>query len=269
MASLVDDEETESGEPSRDDLKRIRVGGFSTVIATRAELASQMSKECLAARVGRERPPRLVFSSNGQGIALAAENDTFARAMRAADIIHADGMPVVVASRLLTKSPLPERVSTTDFFHDAAREAVNAGLKFYFLGAKEAQNAAAVAAAEKMYPGLQIVGRRDGYFSAEDIDALCEEIVALRTDVLWVALGKPKQELWSVAHKDKLNGVGWIKTCGGLFSFLSGEVDRAPRWMQRLSLEWMHRMLREPGRLAGRYLMTNTLAAWRLLRLTG
>lgn len=225
-----------------------------------------MVEDCLAARQDRAEPPKLVFSSNGQGLSLLRRQRDFRSAMLAADIVHADGMSVVMASRVGNRVALPERIATTDFFHDAAAEAVRHGLKFYFLGSSDSQNARAVESAKALYPGLQIVGCRDGFFADSDSEAVCREVVQSGADVLWLALGKPKQELWAVANRHRLAGVGWIKTCGGLFAFLSGDAKRAPRWMQRCGLEWFHRLMQEPLRLGSRYLVTNLHAAWILLR---
>lgn len=244
------------------------VGGFHTASVSRQELANRMASDCKQARTrGTSWLPKLVFSSNGQGIALAGQDEVFAKAMSEADIIHADGMPVVFASRM-TKHPLPERISTTDFFHDAARQAERDGLRFFILGSTEEQNRAAVEAINRMYPALEIVGRRDGYFTQDDEEAVCREIRDSKADVLWVALGKPRQELWAVRNRSKLAGVGWVKTCGGLYAFLTGDARRAPPWMQRCGLEWLYRMAQEPQRLALRYLMTNPYSFYRLLRHT-
>ncbi len=249
---------------------RVRLGGFPTIAATREQMAEMMVADCLAARAAKGAvSPKLVFSSNGQGVALAGEDADFDTAMKTADIIHADGMSVVLASRFLTRSPLPERAATTDFFHDAAKAACAAGLKFYILGGKDAQNAKAVDAMLALYPDLQIAGRRDGYFTDADDEAVCKAIVDSGADVLWVALGKPKQEFWSVANRDRLKGLGWIKTCGGLYAFLAGDAPRAPDWMQAMGLEWLFRAMREPLRLGPRYLATNPQSIYRLLRYSG
>lgn len=246
----------------------VRVGGFSTASITRAGLAAVMVRDCLQARQkGNLWTPRVVLSSNGQGIALAGQDPAFSAVMEQADIIHADGMPVVFGSRL-TRYPLPERIATTDFFNDAAQVAEAHGLRFYILGAKDAQNRSAVEAIRRMYPKVQIVGRRDGYFGADQDDAVCEEIRNSGADVLWVALGKPRQEFWAVQNREKLKGVGWIKTCGGLYAFLAGDAPRAPVWMQKVGLEWLYRALQEPGRLGWRYLATNPYALYRILRYT-
>lgn len=244
------------------------VGGFKTAAVTRQQLASMMVSDCLGARQSQESwLPRLVFSSNGQGIALAGKDAGFKSAMDSADIIHADGMPVVLASRL-ARCPLPERIATTDFFHDAAEAAVRNGLKFYILGASEAQNARVVEAIRIRYQNLRIVGRHHGYFDEADDEAICAEIRSCQPDVVWVALGKPRQEHWCVRNRNRLKGVGWIKTCGGLYSFLCGDAPRAPTWLQRCGLEWFFRALHDPKRLLWRYLTTNPYALYRLIRFT-
>ncbi len=250
------------------EINRVLVGGLETVSLSRRALAEAMVHDCMTARrAGNDWLPKLVFSSNGQGVALAAEDAAFLKAMATADIIHADGMPVVFASKL-TRHPLPERIATTDFFHDAAEAATEHKLKFFMLGATEAQNEAAVRSISRMYPSLKIVGRRNGYFTEAEDEDVCAEVRASGADVLWVALGKPKQEFWSVRNRHRLAGVGWVKTCGGLYAFLAGDAPRAPQWMQSLGLEWLYRGLQEPRRLGTRYLVTNPYAFYQLVRRT-
>lgn len=244
------------------------VGGFPTIAATRKQFAELMLADCLAARLSKTPViPKLVFSSNGQGVSLAGTDPVFARTMEQADWIHADGMSVVLASKRAA-TPLPERVATTDFFHDAAEIAITNGLSFYMLGGTESQNRKACEAIAQLYPRLKLVGRRNGYFKREEEAAVCVDIVNARPDVLWVAMGKPGQELWCVRNRDRLGGVAWIKTCGGLYAFLAGDAVRAPDWMQRCGLEWLHRALKEPSRLLWRYLVTNPHAIYRLIRYT-
>ncbi|MGY4748593.1 WecB/TagA/CpsF family glycosyltransferase [Pannonibacter sp. Q-1] len=246
-------------------LETVRVGGFQTVLADRCELSEWIAQRCRAIRSGEMiLPPALVFSSNGQGIALQGTDPAYDAAMAEADIIHADGMSVVFASKLLTRTPIRGRSATTDLFHDVAKLAEREGLRFFVLGSTEAQNTAAVEAMKRLYPKLAIVGRRHGYFSHEDEEAICAEVVAAGTDVLWVGLGKPKQEIWCARNRHRLTGVGCIKTCGGLYAFLTGEAPRAPDWMQRLGLEWMFRLWQEPQRLFTRYLITNLIASYRI-----
>jgi exopolysaccharide biosynthesis WecB/TagA/CpsF family protein len=225
-----------------------------------------MIDDAIAARRRREPDlPKLIFSSNGQGISLAATSRRFAAAMACADVIHADGMSVVLASHLLTSSPLPERVATTDFFHDAAQAAQDAQISFFLLGGSEEENAAACAAARRLFPRLKIAGRHHGYFPAAENASVCKSVTTSGAEVLWVALGKPRQEFWSIENRERLRGVAWIKTCGGLYAFLAGRRRRAPLWMQNVGLEWMFRGVQEPSRLGWRYLVTNPHAMWRML----
>lgn len=251
--------------PSR--VPKVHIGGFETVAITRHALAERMVADSLQARDARESGvsilPKLVFSSNGQGISLAGRDPEFAAMMSAADLVHADGMSVVFASRLLGR-PLPERIATTDFFHDAAKAAGKHGLRFFIFGASEEQNFAACKSIRANYPDVEIVGRRNGYFQPSDDAAICQQIVDSGADVLWVALGKPLQEQWCVRNKERLRGVGWVKTCGGLYEFLGGQKKRAPVWMQKFGLEWGWRLLQDPRRLFWRYMITTPHSAYLL-----
>jgi N-acetylglucosaminyldiphosphoundecaprenol N-acetyl-beta-D-mannosaminyltransferase len=251
-------------------IETVRVGGYHTARANRTELSTWITRRCLWNRSDRGALlPALVFSSNGQGVALAGHNTAYDAAMAAADVIHADGMSVVLASRILTQTPIRGRSATTDLFDDIASEAQADDLSFFVLGATEDENVRAVAAMQRKYPQLRIVGRRNGYFGRDEDAAVCAEIVASRADVLWVGLGKPLQEIWSFTNREALRGVGCIKTCGGLYAFLNGDSTRAPEWMQRAGLEWIHRLAQDPRRLLRRYLVTNAVSTCRLLMRTG
>lgn len=267
-AACTVEQDTGASRGSSGTVQTVVVGGFPTAIVTRRRLASIMVDDCMRARqAGSDWTPRLVFSSNAQGIALAGRNTVFARTMEQADIIHADGMPVVMASRF-TRQPLPERICTTDFFVEAAESASVHGLRFFMLGGTEAQNQAVVDAIHRDYPQVQVAGRHHGYIERDRDEEICAIVRESRADVLWVAMGKPLQEEWSVRNRARLAGVGWIKTCGGLYSFVTGEAKRAPKWMQGLGLEWAYRGGREPLRLGVRYVMTNPYALVRLMTRT-
>ncbi|MEQ9200456.1 MAG: WecB/TagA/CpsF family glycosyltransferase, partial [Rhodospirillales bacterium] len=228
-----------------DGLTRRRLGGLSVVLASRLTLAEQMRQDCEAARSGPGTYPRLVFSANGHSLAMNHAAPDFAALLAAADIIHADGQPLVLYSRLFGKRAIPERSATTDFFHDAAQLAVREGLRFYFLGADRQTSEMAVAAVRQQYPGLIIAGARDGYFPDEEFTKVAAEVRATRPDVVWVGLGRPKQERFCVLMRDHMAGVGWLKTCGGLFGHLAGAEQRAPRWMQSVGLEWLYRLVQD------------------------
>jgi N-acetylglucosaminyldiphosphoundecaprenol N-acetyl-beta-D-mannosaminyltransferase len=245
--------------------REVTVGGIRTACVSRAQLTQLMVGDCLAAR-GRARAPKLVFASNGHAIAMAARDTNFRRQFDAATLIHADGQPVVFASKA-TRSPIPERSATTDFIHDASAAARDSGLRFFLLGATEEVNAQCAERLAKDYPGLAIAGRRNGYFSQDEEDAICEAINRSGADVLWVGLGVPLEYEFCIRNKHRLNP-GWIVTAGGCFNFVTGEYRRAPAWMQQAGLEWLYRLWREPKRLFWRYAVTNPRALFTILTRT-
>lgn len=240
------------------------IGGIPTARVTRAELCMRMVEDCQLARRGELAVPRVVVASNGASIATFHSKAAFRELLGQVDIIDADGMPLVLATRLLCKRPLVERVATTDFIHDASQAAVSHGLRFFFLGA--APNVAQKAAdnLRAKYPGLDIVGIRHGYFQPSEESTICEEVIASKADVLWVGLGTPRQENFAIKNRDRLAGLAWIRTCGGMFDHCAGRFPRAPLWMQDIGLEWLHRAAMEPARLGLRYLKTNPSAIYHL-----
>ncbi len=249
-----------------DGAQRVLIGGVTIDCLSRQSLAERMVADWHRnVAADRRLAPQLVFDANGQALSLYARKAGFRTLSDRADIMVADGMSLVFASRWLTRTPLPERVALTDAFHDLAAAAEAAGMSFYFLGAKPEANAAAVARVRTLYPDLKIAGCRDGYFPPEETEAIVADVVASGADVLWVAMGRERQEQFAVDQAPHLTGVTWIKTCGGMFDFLTGTVKRAPDWMQRAGLEWLYRMWQEPRRLFMRYLITNPHAIYRML----
>ena len=218
------------------------------------------------ARRGKGGRPFYSTSANGQVLALCGKDPEFLALMHKADQIHADGMPMVLYSRYFSKTPLPERVATTDLVHAVAEKAAQAGVSFYFLGANEEVNEAAVEKMQERYPNLVFTGRRNGYFSREEEAGVIDAINAAQPDILWVGLGVPLEQRFIDRNIEKLTGVGLIKTSGGLFDFISDKNARAPEWMQAAGLEWAYRTWLEPRRLAVRYITTNPQAISALFR---
>jgi exopolysaccharide biosynthesis WecB/TagA/CpsF family protein len=253
-------------QPANDSYSKIMVGGIATACLSRDELARMMLQDCMSAHTNNQRQPKLVFASNGHTIALAAKDPSFRKILEQADVIHADGQAAVFASRM-TDSPIPERSATTDFIHDAAKLAAQHGLRFFLLGTTEETNAEAARMLRAAYPGLQIVGRRHGYFSRDEEKELCDEINLTQPDVIWVGLSAPLEYEFSVRNKARLRA-GWLVTCGGCYRFITGACKRAPRWMQAIGLEWLFRVVQEPRRLFWRYAATNPLAIFLLLTRT-
>ncbi len=246
--------------------RRLSLGGLPVVAADSRETARVIVDEALK-RSALWRFPAYLTSTNGEVTYRCAVDSVERELFMQADAIHADGMAHVFVSRLHHAEGLPERVATSDLFYDVAAEAEARGASMYMLGATEASNAAAVAAVKARYPRIKMAGHRHGFFrdEAEEI-AVCAEICALQPDILWISMGVPREQRFIVCHRHRLTAVGVIKTSGGLFDFVSGMKKRAPQWMQAVGIEWLWRMMLEPRRLGWRYLKTNPLALYLLLK---
>lgn len=244
------------------------IGGLPIAVIDRLNTAKLMVNLALARR-GADGPALIFTSANGQVLSICEADPQVRDLFLSADIINADGMPLVFASRLLSSSPLPERVATTDLIHDVAEIAGARGVTFYMLGATSRVVERAVEYLHALYPRLRIVGYRDGYFGRTEEDEVVADINLKRPDILWLGLGAPIEQVFAVRNRDRLRQVGLIKTSGGLFDFLSGKCRRAPEWMQSAGLEWAYRMYLEPRRLAARYILTSPHALFLLLTRTG
>lgn len=238
------------------------LGGLPIAVIDRQAAASLL----IAAAHRRGRKPFYSTSANGEVIARAHADKDIAQLFRGADQILADGQPLVFASRWLCRRKLPERVATTDLFHDVAKIAERERVSFYFFGASEAENSRAAAVVQKLYPALLITGRSHGYLTGAALERKVEEINRLAPDILWLGLGVPREQLFVRDFLSRLDRVGVIKTAGGLFDHLAGKTPRAPLWMQRTGFEWLWRASMEPRRLFWRYLTTNPRALYLLLR---
>lgn len=252
------------GRAATADVRFTTLGGLRLAVLDLEQTANFMIGVVFPQRkVGR---PLYLTSANGEVLARCSTEPMTERLFRAADLINADGQPLVTVSRLKSKTPLPERVATTDLFDVVARKAAAAGLTFYMFGADEAENEAAVARVRKRHPTLKIVGHCHGYLRGDALRAKVDEINALAPDYLWVALGVPYEQSFVAEFTPRLSNVGVIKTSGGLFNFLSGSRSRAPQWMQDIGLEWAWRIWLEPRRLFWRYFTTNPRALYLLFK---
>lgn len=245
------------------DVATVQVGGMDIAVLDRAATADLMIGRAQSHQRGTR--PLILSSANGEVLSRCAKQPFVRELFGDADLLNADGQPLVLASRYLCREALPERVATTDLFHDVARRAVETGTTFYMFGASEAENKAATERALQLYPGLKIVGRANGYLSGKELDDKIAEINELGPDILWLALGVPVEQSFCRAFASRLDNVAIIKTSGGLFNFLSGTRSRAPQWMQDACLEWLWRIREEPRRLFWRYMVTNPHAIYLML----
>ena len=184
-----------------------------------------------------------------------------------ASLVVADGMPVLWAARV-AGARLPERVAGSDLVWLLAERAARDGRSLFLLGGSAGAAEAAAARLRVRWPGLRIAGTSSGMVSsppsAAEIETLAAELRAAAPDLVYVALGAPKQEQLIRALRCHLPCTWWIGVGIGL-SFVAGDVSRAPRLMQRLGLEWLHRLGQEPRRLARRYLIDDLPFTLRLL----
>jgi N-acetylglucosaminyldiphosphoundecaprenol N-acetyl-beta-D-mannosaminyltransferase len=191
----------------------------------------------------------------------------FSRLCSGASLRLADGMPLVWASRL-KGTPLPERVAGSDLIWTLSARAARDGRSVFFLGGNPGSAAAAAQKLSHMNPGLIVAGVECPPFGFESdpdyMRTLIERLQSARSDIVFVALGSPKQERLIVRLRELMPST-WFLGIGVSFSFVSGELRRAPVWLRRIGLEWVHRLLQEPRRLARRYLVDGIPFAVRLL----
>ena len=167
------------------------------------------------------------------------------------DLINADGMPVVWASRLLGR-PLKERVAGIDLFEALMVRAAERGWRVFLLGAREEVVAKVRSIYEARHPELVFAGHRNGYWKPDEEEAVAEQVRAARADLLFVAISSPLKERFLGRWQAHMQ-VPFAMGVGGSFDVAAGLVKRAPRWMQRTGLEWFYRFLQEPRRMFRRY----------------
>ena len=192
-----------------------------------------------------------VATANAEMIMRATKDAALRDVRAAAALVVPDGAGTVWAARHLGHA-MPERVAGYDLVQELLRRAPAAHRRIYFFGAAPGVAEKAKAKAEQLYPGIKIVGVRDGFFSADMNDAIISDIRTARPDLLLVALGVPKQEKWIHEHLAAL-GVPVAIGVGGTLDVMAGVMKRAPRWMQKAKLEWLFRGMLQPKR-AGRLL---------------
>ena len=182
---------------------------------------------------------------NPEFLLTAKGDDAFRRALLGADLVLADGIGVVYSAKILGR-PLKGRVPGIEFAQRLIAWMAAHGKRLFLLGAKPGVAELAAANLKDKYPGLIVCGTHDGYF--QDDGPVVEAIRAAGADVVFVCLGAPKQELWMVKN-GPASGAHLMVGLGGSLDVFAGVVERAPEAFQKLGLEWLHRLLREPKRI--------------------
>src|ERR687892_232608 len=201
---------------------------------------------------------RIVHQCNAYNLLLASKDPTYQTVMNRGDLNLPDGWPAVWAGRRLGV-PVGERVAGADLCDAVFRRGIQTGLRHFFYGGTEATLERLVAHLRRNYPGIEIAGVYAPPFrplTRSERGRITALVNGARPDVVWVGLGTPKQDYWMDEFRDRLDA-GVLVGVGAVFDFLSGTKRRAPRWMQRSGLEWLHRLASEPRRLWRRYLLGN------------
>jgi N-acetylglucosaminyldiphosphoundecaprenol N-acetyl-beta-D-mannosaminyltransferase len=205
----------------------------------------------------RSRTPHYIAVVNAAKIVKMRSDRELDQSVRSADLIGADGVPVVWASRLLG-NPLPGRVNGTDLMYALLERSNEESYRIFFFGASQEVLQKVLERVSREYPGVKIAGSRNGYFNQAEEEEIVSQIRAARADILFIAFGTPKKELWVKRYLHAMN-VPVVHGVGGSFDVFAGIIPRAPVWMQRNGLEWLFRLLQEPSRMWRRFLFTNTL----------
>ncbi len=211
---------------------------------------------------------RMVITANVDHVVRYQKSAEFRQMYAHADMVVADGMPVIWGSRLVGKA-LPQRVAGSDLFPALAARAADEDVTIFLLGGSPTTATRSKEIFEQRHPNIRVVGTHCPDMGFEKNDAENKRIVSMireaGADLLFVGLGSPKQEKWIVDHHQACGA----KVCIGVgisFSFLCGDVDRAPRWIQRIGMEWAHRLVQEPGRLWRRYIIEDSAFVGIVLR---
>lgn len=178
------------------------------------------------------------------------------KAVESASIVNPDGQSVVWAARLLG-IPIKERVTGIDLMQDLIHQASLHGLRIYLLGAHANTVSILADSIVDQYDEKLVAGFADGYFVEQDEASIVHKINDANPDMLFIGISSPKKEEFVLRNADALN-VGLIMGVGGSFDVLAGKTSRAPLWMQHSGLEWLYRLIQEPGRMWKRYLVTNS-----------
>lgn len=208
---------------------------------------------------------RTVYYVNAHTLNLAVEDASFREVLAASDYVFGDGTGVRWAARV-NGVRLRANLNGTDLTPALFARGAGRGLRYFLLGATPEQIAIAAETAKRLFPGWEQAGFHHGYVHEGDASArVVEQINAARPNLLLVGMGNPLQEKWIDAHKSALR-VPLCAGVGGLFTYWSGDLDRAPAWMRRLGVEWLHILRRQPAK-AKRYVVGNPLFVWRMLKL--
>jgi N-acetylglucosaminyldiphosphoundecaprenol N-acetyl-beta-D-mannosaminyltransferase len=231
--------------------RRIQLLGGEIDLVTCEDVFAFTADRIAAGRKG------VVANHNLHSLALLRRDPQMRAFYERADIIEADGTPVIAWGALLGRGlTRAHRCTYLDWREAFWARAVERGWRVFYLGGERCVAAEGAEAVRKRWPGVQPIGTADGYFDMDgpENDWIVRRINIFAPDVLFVGMGMPRQERWILANYDRLEG-GVVFPVGAAFDYEAGRVPTPPRWTGRLGLEWLFRLAAEPKRLAHRYLV--------------
>ena len=211
-----------------------------------------------------ERCSKQVCFVNADCANIAYKDSDYLEVLRNADFCLADGVGLKLAGKLLSQD-IAQNVNGTDMFPILCERLSGTHVKLFLLGARAEVVQGVVDWIRTHHPGVQLAGYHHGYFDPDDEHKIIESIRDSGAHLLLVAFGAPRQDVWINQHLGEMGNTVAIGV-GGLFDFYSGRLPRAPLWMREIGLEWLYRMLQEPGRLWKRYLIGNLVFLFRVLK---
>ena len=200
------------------------------------ELIEKSNKSC-----------KLIVAPNVEFIMQAQKDKEFFDILQTAELATPDSVGVILAGKL-QKKPFKQRIPGQAYFRKILETAEKEGWTVYLLGGKGDIPQRAKQNVEKLYPKLKIVGYHEGYFEEDTEEVVIEEINKLKPNILFVALGAPRQEKWIAKHRKELK-VDVAAGQGGTFDYEAGNIKRAPKWIQKIGMEWLWRLILQPSRI--------------------
>ena len=225
----------------------ITLPSTATILGVKVHVLTQVQTIHLVEAFIANGQPRQLVTVNPEFVVAAQNDPIFRQIINEAALALPDGVGLLKAARFLRTTPLPERVPGSDLVVHLAELSHRKGYSIYFLGAQEGVAEIAIKKLKLRYPRLNVAGCYAGSPNLEDNEAIVQRILRAKPDILLVAYGAPKQDKWIARNIERLQ----VPVCmgvGGSFDFIAGTARRAPRWMQRLDLEWLHRLIMQPWR---------------------
>ena len=225
------------------------------ILNTYVNVVSMNETVSLVEKIIKERKPTQHVVINALKVNLMEDDSELRRIINSCPLINADGASIIWAAKRLG-IPLKERVTGCDLFQELVKVASVKGYKIYLFGAKEEVVTRVKSIFEQKYPGIQIAGYRNGYFTEADEPEIVKNMSESGADMMFVAFSSPKKEYWVNKYLNQLN-IPFVMGVGGSFDIVAGVTERAPVWWQEHGLEWLYRFIQEPRRMWKRYIIGN------------